>query len=154
LPFLYGQTQRRYTWRLDKFYVVSFFPQISNYLSLDRKQGKLRKNMYCRTIDDQTWISPTIYAQLLNAQIPKAQKIQSSCQSFLRFLDLGSVKLCLKCWWNWPQTSQVEVYCKNMATVGRVFQQLHVTKSTSITLQFISSNLWKRIEFKLFRWKR
>jgi hypothetical protein len=33
-------------------------------------------------------ILPTFNAQLLRAQIPKAQKIQSSCQSFLGFWDL------------------------------------------------------------------
>ncbi len=31
------------------------------------------------------WISPTFYTQLLSAQIPKTQKIQSSCQSFCAF---------------------------------------------------------------------
>jgi len=31
----------------------------------------------------------------------KAQKIQSSCLSFLHFWDLYAQKLCIKCCWNW-----------------------------------------------------
>jgi len=35
-------------------------------------------------------------------QIPKAQKRQSSFQSFLQFWDLHVQKLLVECWWNWP----------------------------------------------------
>jgi hypothetical protein len=41
-------------------------------------------------------ISPTFYEQLSWAQIPKAQKVQSSSQSFLRLQDLRTQKLLIK----------------------------------------------------------
>jgi len=41
------------------------------------------------------------YKQLLHAQIPKAQKWQSSCQSFIHFWELWVQKLLIECWWNW-----------------------------------------------------
>jgi len=37
-------------------------------------------------------ISSTFYMQLLHAQIPNAQKIQGSCQSFLALLGSAHVK--------------------------------------------------------------
>ncbi len=52
----------------------------------------------------QVSISPTFYEHLLHAQIPKAQKIQLSWQSFLHFRDLH-IKAALKQWWNWHQWS-------------------------------------------------
>jgi len=46
-------------------------------------------------------ISPTFYAQLLHAQIPKVQKDIEILTEFLCFLDLSTLKLRIKCWWNW-----------------------------------------------------
>ncbi len=40
----------------------------------------------------QVSISKTFYDQLLEAQIPKAQKRESSCQSFLRFRDMRAAR--------------------------------------------------------------
>ncbi len=51
-------------------------------------------------------ISSTFYEQLLCMQIPKAQKRQSSWQSFLRFWNLCVQKLLIEHWWNWPQVAQ------------------------------------------------
>jgi len=48
-------------------------------------------------------ISPTFSTQLFHAQILKGQIMQSSCQSFLHFLDLRTLKLQVKCWLNRPQ---------------------------------------------------
>ncbi len=47
-------------------------------------------------------ISSTFWEQLLSVQILKAQKSQSSCQSFLRFWDLRAQKLLVERWWNLP----------------------------------------------------
>jgi len=40
--------------------------------------------------------------QLLLKQIPKAQKIQSSHQSFCTFRICAHQRFCVKCWWNRP----------------------------------------------------
>jgi len=47
-------------------------------------------------------ISPTCYANILCAKIPKAPKIQSSYQSFFVLLGYLRKKLGIKCWRNWP----------------------------------------------------
>jgi len=54
-------------------------------------------------ISDQRSISPTFYEQLLHTQIPKAQKRQSSRQSFFAFM-ICERKSC-SCWWNWHLVS-------------------------------------------------
>ncbi len=57
--------------------------------SIDLKRSELKRSWLGRNLVS---ISPTFYAKLLRVQIPKAQNIQSSHQSF--FALLGSV--CLK----------------------------------------------------------
>ncbi len=58
-------------------------------------------------------ISLTFYTHLLCAQITKAWKRQSSCQSFFRFWDLHMQKLLLEHWWNWPLISFPKLWTKN-----------------------------------------
>jgi hypothetical protein len=67
----------------------------------------LKKNLSFTFFRHVKWsglgsISPTFYEQLLHTQINKAQKRQSSCQSFLCFQDLPAQKLFVEHWWNWP----------------------------------------------------
>ncbi len=50
-------------------------------------------------------ISSTFNKLLLRTRIPKAQKMQSNCQSFLHFRDLQAQKLLVECWRNWPQVA-------------------------------------------------
>jgi hypothetical protein len=54
----------------------------------------------------QVSISSKFHTCLLRVQIQKAQKIQSSHQSFLRFWGLRAKKLCVKCWSNWLKGSE------------------------------------------------
>jgi len=49
--------------------------------------------------------------------IPKVQKIQSSCQSFLHFLDLRVQKLVVECWWHRPQVSISPTFHKQLKTI-------------------------------------
>jgi hypothetical protein len=43
----------------------------------------------------------TFYANLLWAQIPKAQKDSDDLTEFFCFWDLRTQKLIVKYWWNW-----------------------------------------------------
>jgi len=61
----------------------------------------------------------------------KSAKKQTSCQSFLRFWNMHTPKLLIKCWWNWPgrettrQSSWV-VSGKNILKVwNKVSKNLH-----------------------------
>ncbi len=58
-------------------------------------------------------ISSTFYKQLLQAQIPKAQKTVK-LSVFLNFWDLCMQKLLVEYWWNWHLQSISSTFCTSI----------------------------------------
>jgi len=77
-------------------------------------------------------ISPTFYAQLLRAQITKAWKIQSSCQSFWRFWEK---RLVVERWWN---RSQLDLIIRGLLSANSLICKCQICLKCQISSQNVS----------------
>jgi len=56
-----------------------------------------------------------------NRRSQLCKKIQSNCQSFLRFWDLCAYKMCLNCWWNWQKVFFDQLVKRLLASISSTF---------------------------------